>query len=235
MRKRGFVVSAILGGLAGLVPHIPLAWVGPHVLPEELGQNIRYKGTVWNGAISGLDYLGEAQFSLCPKTWMKGGLPLSFQTQSSAIQISGLASQAALKDIRFAGELGGLPTRDGRLKDLIGQVDIRIDEMDYGKSCNSAQGRAETDFLMRNEARWQWRGPKLSGPISCDAGDMIVSLAGAENRQTIRADLRLSPLGTYNAEISVRTSQPGAGVVLPLYGFEQRGGEFKLTEQGQWR
>ena len=149
--------------------------------------------------------------------------------------MSGQGARNRLSNLRFSGQLAQLPTRDGRLKDLAGQVNFTITEMEFGETCQSSSGRAMTDFLGRNRARWQWAGPVLSGPISCEGGDLIVNLAGSEADQTIRADLHLSPDGSYSADISVRTRQPEAEVVLPLYGFEAVNSEFRLTERGQWR
>ena len=235
MRKRYFVLAVLFGALFAFISKLPLGWVAPHFMPQQAGKNLRYSGTIWNGQITGIDYLGRAQFKLALKALLTGGLPLSFNTASPAITMSGQGSAKKLSDLRFAGQLAQLPTRDGRLKDLAGQVNFTVSEMEFGETCQSASGRAMTDFLGRNRALWQWAGPVLSGPISCEGGDLIVNLAGSEADQTIRADLRLSPNGSYSAAISVQTRQPEAGVVLPLYGFEAVNGEFRLTERGQWR
>ena len=235
MRKRYFI-SAGVGAVAAVIWQLPLSWLAPHSMPEGLGQNIAYSGTVWDGQVTGIDYIGVANFKLSPTAFFKGGLPLNFETQSPVMSISGLASQTQLKDIRFAGVLSKLPTRDGRLKELAGTVDIRIDDLQIkDESCASASGTASTDFLALNRARWQWQGPELSGPIRCEGGDLLASLSGNESRQRIRADLRLSADGSYSADITVQTAQPEAGVVLPLYGFEAVGRDYKLTERGQWR
>ena len=235
MRKR-YILLASLGAIAAVISQLPLKWVAPHLMPEGLGQNIQYAGTVWNGQVRGVDYIGTANFEFNPITLLTGGLPLNFSSQSSAMSISGQAARKQLKDIRFSGVLARLPTRDGRLKELAGQVDIRVSDLQIAdNACASAAGQVSTDFLAVNQARWQWRGPKLAGPISCEAGDLIVNLLGQENRQIIRADLRLSADGNYAANIIVQTNQAEAGVVLPLYGFEKQGRDYKLTEQGQWR
>ena len=235
MSKRYLVLAVLMGALFALILKLPLGWVAPPFMPKEAGKNLRYSGTVWNGQISGIDYFGRAQFKLSPKALLKGALPMSFKTSSPAMSVSGEASPRKIKDLRFLGQLAQLPTRDGRLKGLAGQVNFTISQMDFGRSCKAASGRANTDFLARNRARWQWAGPALSGPISCEGGDLIVNLAGTEDDQTIRADLRLSPNGSYSADISVITRKPEAGVVLPLYGFTTVNGEFRLTERGQWR
>jgi len=235
MRKR-YILLGGLGAITAVMLQLPLSWVAPYFMPNDVGQDIHYSGTVWNGQVTGLDYIGAVNFQLNPKAMISGGLPLNFATQSSGMSISGQASQKQLKDIRFSGTLAKLPMRDGRLKELAGQVDIRVSDLQMKKGgCVSAAGQASTDFLALNQARWQWRGPKLAGPISCEEGDVIVKLSGQENRQIIRADLRLSLNGSYAANITVQTNQPEAGIVLPLYGFEAVGRDYKLTEQGQWR
>ena len=222
--------------MVGFVSQFPLSWVAPYFLPVGLGKTVSYSGTVWTGQARGLDYIGTANFQLQPKKLVSGGLPLTFTSQSPAMFISGQASRKTFKDIQFSGTLAKLPTRDGRLKELAGQVNIQLGEMQIkGDDCISAQGQISTDFLTLNRSRWQWQGPTLSGPISCEGGDLLVNLSGRENQQIIRADLRLSQNGSYSANISVETDQAEAGVVLPLYGFEKQDRQFKLTEQGQWR
>jgi len=235
MRKR-YILLGGLGAFAALIARLPLSWVAPHFMPEDSGHNVSYSGTVWEGQVRGLNYVGNANFQLSPKRLMSGGLPLHFTSQSSAMFISGQASQKRLKDIWFSGTLAKLPTRDGRLKELAGKVNIRVDELQLEDGgCAFASGQASTDFLTLNQSRWQWQGPLLAGPITCEGGDLLVNLTGRENRQIIRADLRLSENGRYSADIAVQTDQVEAGVVLPLYGFEKQGREYKLTEQGQWR
>lgn len=235
MKKRAFVLMTVLGVSLGITPQLPLAWIAPHIMPDGLGSNIQYSGTVWNGKVSGLDFIGDAQFKLNPKLIVKGGQPLSFQTSSGAMQISGKASRNQIAGFNFTGQLAKLPTRDGRLKELAGEVNIQIADLKFNKNCESATGQANTDFLSLNKGRWQWQGPVISGPLSCEDGDLIAKLSGTENGQTIKADLRIVPNGDYRANISVRTPQAEAGVVLPLYGFEKKNGEFQLTEQGKWR
>lgn len=235
MKKRAVILVTLLGASLGLITKLPLAWAAPHLMPDGLGTNISYSGTVWNGRVSGLDYIDVVQFKFSPKMMLKGGLPLSFQTSSQAMQMSGQASRNQIVGLNFSGQLANLPTRDGRLKELNGVVNVQISELKFSKKCKSIAGNANTDFLSRNKGRWQWKGPILSGPLSCENGDLIAKLSGTENGQTIKADLRIVPNGTYRADFSVQTSQPEAAIVLPLYGFEKRSGEFLLTEQGKWR
>lgn len=235
MKKRFIGLVALLGIAGATLTQLPLSWIGPHVLPQKMGKNIRYSGTIWKGQITGVDFIGDIYFDVNAKALLSSQLPLSFQTSSPAMTTSGKASKNRLKDFKFSGQLADLPTSDGRLKEIAGHVDFQISEMEFDESCKSASGNAATDILTRNGGRWQWRGPFLSGPISCDQGDLLVKLSGSENAQTINADLRIKIGGAYRADFSVRTSEAAAGVVLPLYGFESRNGQYYLTEEGKWR
>jgi len=235
MKKRIIALVCICAAGLGVFSQLPVAWVGPHIVPDGLGADIRYSGTIWNGNINGLDIIGNAQFQLTPKSLLSSGLPLSYQTSSPVMQLSGQASRHHIKNFNFSGQIAGLPTSDGRLKDLAGNVNIEVAELKFNKTCFSAAGQASTDILSLNQSRWQWKGPLLSGPLRCEDGDIIAELSGAENGQSIQATLRIKIDGAYRADFSVRTPQPEAGIVLPLYGFDKRDGEFHLTEQGKWR
>ena len=235
MKKRFIGLVALLGIAGATVTQLPLSWIGPHILPPEMGKNIRYSGTIWKGQITGVDFIGDIHLGVDAKALLSGQLPLSFQTSSPVMTMSGKASKNRLKAFKFSGQLADLPTSDGRLKEIAGQVDFEISEMEFEENCKSASGNAATDILTRNGGRWRWRGPLLSGPISCDQGDLLVKLLGSENAQTIKADLRIKIDGTYRADFSVRTREAAAGVVLPLYGFESKNGQYYLTEEGKWR
>ena len=235
MKKRIIGLLCIGAAIFGVITQLPLAWVAPHVMPDSLGTDIRYSGTIWDGNINGLYIVGNTRFQLNSKSLFSSDLPLSFQTSSPVMQLSGQASRYNIKGLNFSGQLAGLPTSDGRLKNLAGSVNVEVSELKFNRTCSSANGEASTDILSLNQARWQWKGPFLSGPLKCEDGDIIAELSGAENGQAIQAILRLKIDGAYRADFSVRTSQPEAGIVLPLYGFEKRGGEFHLTEQGKWR
>jgi len=235
MKKRIIGLVCLCAAAVGAVGQLPLAWIGQHIIPDVMGSDIRYSGTIWEGHISGVDGIGDLHFRLSPKVALSGGLPIKFQTSSSAMILSGKASHKRIKDLRFSGPLTAIPTRDGRLQNLAGNFDVQLSDLHFNKACVSAKGRVNTDLLNRNHNRWQWRGPILSGPIICEDGDFIVKLLGSENAQIIQADLRLAVDGQYRADFSVRTAQPEAAIVLPLYGFEKKDGEFHLTEQGKWR
>ena len=235
MKKRFIVAISLSAAVLGIVSQLPLTWVAPHIISGAMGANASYSGTVWNGHVRDIDYVGRANFKLSPKAFFSDKLPLSFQTASPVMKLSGKASRSWIKDLKFSGQLADLPTTDGRLKELAGEINVQVSELNYSHKCLSAMGQASTDFLQRNKGRWQWQGPFLKGPLSCDNGDLIVNLAGTESGQNIQANLRIAAEGAYRADFVVQTPQAAAGVILPLFGFEKRGSEFHLTEQGKWR
>jgi len=44
----------------------------------------------------------------------------------------------------------------------------------------------------------------------------------------------LSLNGNYSLKVQVETLDPYADLVLPLFGFERVGSDYKLSEQGTW-
>ena len=93
MKKRIIGLVCICAGGLGVLSQIPVAWVAPHILPDGLGTDIQYSGTIWDGSINGLDIIGNTQFQLNPKSLFSSDLPLSFQTSSLVMQLSGQTSR----------------------------------------------------------------------------------------------------------------------------------------------
>ena len=87
-----------------------------------------------------------------------------------------------------------------------------------------AEGRIWTNLLTRMESRWQWRGPELEGPISCQEGDVVLSLAGqnaAGEEVEGRLEVGLDATGRFQANVS--NSQPETAQALILLGFLSEG------------
>ena len=89
--------------------------------------------------------------------------------------------------------------------------------------------------MQRNQLIWYWVGPKLSGPIRCEAGDLVTDLMGIENGQDIKVRVKMQADGIYSADIQVITNTQGADAVLSLYGFTKSGRTYSLIETGKWR
>lgn len=225
---------AVLSGLVALGAFFPIQWAAGFVLPDNiktLAPDLEIRGTIWRGSVSGLPVFGTASLKISP-------LSRSAEIESGQGRnyVAGIASPSAIKDLDFRMNLATVPFTDGRLQGLRGDFVAEISELKIeNQSCQSATGTARTDVLQRNGGQIQWTGPELSGPIRCEDGVLIADLSGKDAQQTITALVKLSPDGTYRADVNVRTVREEADAVLPLFGFSRSGQNFVLTEQGKWR
>lgn len=228
----------------GLFAFMPLSWLGPHYVPDNLTTvATQYSGTIWAGGVTNLRDFDAVDFRLKPFSALKGGYPLTVTLRAPGLKASALASSKKARDVSFQMNIANLPLPDPRLKSLAGQVTARIDDMRWKKEglCDVFQGTVRTDILTRNRALFQWEGPVLAGPVSChEEGDYVFDLSGQDETQAITARITVSPTGQYLSDIKVETGDQDAAQILPLFGFEALGREnnrnvFRLKEQGNWR
>ena len=224
--RAGLIALAVLAGLFALIRHFPLSWAGAS-LPGEVAQ---LSGTIWDGQASDIPLVGSLS--------VKGGLGyVRLETPPGDVTLSGDVSPGGVKDLRLSMPVSRLPMRDARLSGLSGRVSLQIDEarIDDG-ACVSATGSASTNVLAANEARFDWAGPALSGPVDCVDGRLRVRLSGQSDIETVDATILTGLDGVYQTDIAVETRDPAAENALILFGFSARpGGGFQLSEQGRWR
>lgn len=229
MRRRILILALAGGGLAALLANFPLEWAAP----KQAG--VSYSGTIWNGAATGAPLFGDLRTELSPAQIFSAS-PLVVSQTTGPNRLDGAIGLRAAKDVRLRVNLLSLPMTDPRLQGLRGELNLRLDAAKWDSAgCTEAAGTAQTNVLTQNGGAIDWTGPELSGPISCEDGQFRVQLSGRDAGQNIAADLRLSILGDYAADITAATNRAEAGAVLPLFGFVFADGEYKLTEQGRWR
>lgn len=226
MRKWIFLL--ILSVIVAVVAHLPLAWVAPKNVP------VSFLGTVWSGAVTDIPNFPPVKTHVSAVKAITGEPPISFSAQTQGLNVEGTLSLGRTLNLTTHGSLAFIARVDGRLSDLQGRYNMQLADMLIKHSCVSGSGTVKTDILMRNELRWQWRGPELSGPVACEQGDVVLSLSGQDRTQNVSADIRLSLQGTYIITANVETSDQRAGVFLPLYGFQKSGTVYRLNEQGRW-
>lgn len=224
--RRLLILLAVLAGLASLIRHFPLAWAGA-ALPDGVGD---FSGTIWDGNVTNVPLLGSVQ--------VDGKLTGARLTSAPGdVSFSGDVTPGGVTDLILSMPVSRLPVSDTRLTGLNGRVSLKIDEavIEDG-ACLSATGQASSDVLAVNAAQFQWFGPTLTGPVDCVEGRLRVRLSGAERGQTVNAEVLTGLDGIYQTEISVATTDPTAGNVLTLFGFNPSGtGAYTLSEQGRWR
>lgn len=222
---------AVMAGLASLIRHFPLSWAGA-ALPADIGtlSGTTLSGTIWDGQVDNVPLLGTVA--------VKGGFGnLSFLTAPGDVTLSGKVSPTGVETLILSMPVARLPMSDSRLSGLSGRISLRIAQaVIKDGACVSATGTASTDVLAANRARFDWTGPELSGPVDCDDGRLRVRLNGEAGTQTVLATIVTGLDGVYQSDITVSTSDPAAGNVLTLFGFNPAGNrEYRLSEQGRWR
>lgn len=229
MKKRWLIAAVLLGGLVGIVKQAPLAWiVGDRLViadPEAMAM-----GTVWAGHIAYIEGLPPISTEL-------NRTQVTLTANGGQLEMSGVASPQGLSDLSLILAINSLKRFDPRLAGLQGEISLNIDEMLFSEArCLTATGQASTDVLAVNNARWQWVGPRLNGPIQCQDGGVIIDLAGQNATASVAAQIAIDPSGPYRTTVIVDTTDPGAALVLPLFGFERTGqSAFRLSESGAWQ
>jgi hypothetical protein len=220
------IVLAVLAGLLSLIRYFPLSWAGA-ALPAEVGT---LSGTVWNGQVEDVPLLGTVA--------VKGGLGnLSFLTAPGEVTLSGTVSPTGVDNLILSMPVARLPMNDARLSGLSGRISLRVAEAVIKDGvCVSAMGTASTDILAANRARFDWAGPELSGPVDCTDGRLRVRLRGEAGTETVLATIITGLDGVYQSDVTVSTTDPEAGNILTLFGFNpSENGDYRLSEQGRWR
>jgi len=241
MRK---LLWSIPGGLLALTVFLPLSWIAPVVVPSAFTtEQTQYQGTVWSGTLSKLRDVEIVNYTLNPLNLITGKMPLEVEMRAKGLNANGSVSRYMMKNFDFNIDVSSLPLPDPRLQGLAGDVSAKIAHAKWDKenTCTSISGVARSDVLLQNKSLFDWEGPILAGPISCDEkGRVTFDLKGEDEVQSIFVKVAISAIGEYSSDMRVITKDQEAALVLPLFGFEERrrskdGVEFRLVEQGQWR
>ena len=230
---------AVFGGMAAmltaLVVYFPLAWVGGRALPEDVQPRPVFSGTIWNGTVSGIPQVGPVTLKTSFAELLKGGRGVSFKSEAPYLNFEGTAGLRGRASVNVDGNIRGMASMDRRFAGLEGVYKLAVPEITLGEKCQSAAGTFSTDILQRNQRVWEWQGPALSGPVTCENGDVVLTVSGKDPIQDIRAVIRIDPLGAYKIEVDVTTGDTRADLVLPLFGFQKSGRDYRLLEAGRWQ
>ena len=240
---RRFILLAVLWACACLLIFAPARWALGFAPAEARAQLVPNSvvGTLWRG--QGSAFLPKTSWPVTmsyrvnPLDAMFGRPFAKLVFFGEGLSGAGHVGRHGGKNIKAELELSQLPISDPRISGVAGEVFVTLDELKISPDCKAAAGQVRTNILASNQNRWQgWRGPILSGPISCDGDDVLVALSGADKDIDISANLRLSPEGRYNVDmqLSPKIDLPDElGFVLSAFGFdEQDDGMMQLREQG---
>ncbi len=240
MKRVSLILSLIIGGMIAVITALPLAWIGPHIVPDHMVKTARFHGTIWQGQADMPFGKSRAPitFKTSPIKLFTGQDFLNVNVRNSGVNLRGWAGFRTVKDIDIDVTIARLPLLDPRIRGLQGKIEARISKAKFGAQCQTISGQVKTNFFQANEATWFWQGPEMSGPITCKDGDIIIDMNGDNQwegqRQVFSAQLRLKPSGLYEANMEIDTKDVRAAVVLGFYGFEARQDKFVLSEMGRW-
>ena len=235
MRKAAWLVGGICA-VGALIAQFPASWAARVTAAELLTDEVQISGTIWQGRITGLEGVGPIDFQTYPRHLFSDKPLVTFYSQLSGMQAKGGARLGHISDLIFKGRVSTFSLLDSRLAGLGGIFDVAIDDIIYeGETCSQAAGRASTDFLASNAAQWAWQGPALSGPVSCENGEIVLRMTGARDGQNIEMTLRSNLSGLYTNIAQVQTRDPNAQFALSLFGFVQNGQTYQLEQTGSWK
>ena len=228
-------VAVILAVLLTGLTYLPLAWVGKTVFPRSFEPQPQFLGTLWKGQIANIEGINPVNISIRPSNIFRGQPPATFDSRSPYLRFSGSAQLDGSVSAVANGNVRGLGVIDIRFQTLAGTYDLSLQDVIVKENCKSAAGTFRTNMLSENQAVWTWRGPILSGPITCEDGQFIANLSGSDDRQDITGEFKLDLSGQYRASVTVKTTDLRAEFVLPLYGFEKTSEGYSLLESGTWK
>jgi len=245
---RRYILLGVIWAFICITAFLPAHWAAA-LLPSSLKANIipqSVSGTLWNGQAKA--FLPQTSWPLQINYKVKAvsailGRPYA-DTRLSGYGLNaagklGLWGSTKIKASAFKIDLNlaQLPISDPRLSGLSGQAFITLENINIKTGCQAAKGQIRTDVLTRNQQIWQWKGPILSGPISCDGDALLGVLSGSDKDYDIVMDIRISLDGLYAIDVTVtpKTSSPtDLGLILALLGFEDNpDGGAQLKEKGR--
>ena len=225
---RRLALAGAIGAVAGLLTQLPLAWaVGDRLAPAD--PDAKALGTVWSGHIAHIDGLPPIATTL-------RGTTVELAADAPRMRLAALATTNSLSDVSLSLPVASLARFDPRLDGIDGELNLQLAELTLADGqCTSASGTADTDVLAVNRSSWQWSGPRLSGPVTCEDGSVVIAMTGRDGTGSVDATFRISPSGPYRTEITLTSPDPRASTFLPLFGFQPRGADsYSISEAGRW-
>jgi len=236
--RRVLLTTVFAGTLAaGAVANVPLAFVMKKAGLTSNGVSWQQaRGTVWNGQVTGLSVNGEqvgaieGSFSLSrmlqgqPGHMLHWNGPSGHGTALASLGADGMHIENGQAAVTFdASRISSLfPARE---------VSLRLSHVraDVGQGgCTAASGDVQTDALAHVSAAYGATWPELSGFLSCEQGELVISLEGqAADGTGIAAKAYLQGGG----RLELWDVPEGQTDALLLAGFTNEAGKFVYLQQ----
>lgn len=150
---------------------------------------VEASGSVWNGKLSRVKYQDQAlgdvslQIDFLKAVQGKAAGKLGIQTPTlsgqGAFSVALSDKTVELTDLKLSGNTAAIPGIPVRLRAVDGHFRLEIPKATIkGQQCVAGEGTVWSDVLARAEPVLQWKGPDLTGPISCIGGRFTAEAAG---------------------------------------------------------
>ena len=200
-----------------------------------LPQDLQYKnisGTIWSGvlheaSISGAD-AGDIHYKNDPFPLILGKIKSTISLNGRDIYGEGVVSAAFGKKIQVQDanlninlavfgrryQFMGSPIR--------GMASLKVSTLAYAKEgCEKASGDVWTDLLRGAVSNFSNEAFDLSGPVSCEDGNIKVALTGANAEGEASVLLVVNPQLRYSVTADVSAKRREVDQALRLMGFEE--------------
>jgi len=240
MRLRSLLLIFVAAFLVLLVARLPLSVVLARAVPA--GGPLAYggvEGTVWDGHVRNVRLrgvpLGDADLALSPLSLVTLSPSLDWRLGGGAVTgrgelAVGLADRTIrVRDTDIAADLDRLPT----MVPLSGVFAASVRTFEWqGRACRAADVDLRTSALNRNPMGLDWQGPTLTGQAACNAGNLIVSLAGKDASSDLDLKGTVTPEMTYALDVVLKTDNRDLRRSLAGMGFAQGKDGFTIHFEG---
>ena len=203
------------------------------------------RGTIWDGVFSRVSVaglpLGDVSFELSPLSVLRLSPSISFDAAGGAVTGRGAVSAGAGR-VRVSGltadiDLGAVAPRGVLGAPAQGVARIAIDEVVFtrAKGFRTAAGELWTDVLDAPAKRFNLPALPLAGGVACDGGDLVIALAGENDRAGADIALRIDRSLAYEITATARASQEDLASALRMFGFEDDNGALTYGSAGVFR
>jgi hypothetical protein len=222
-----------------LTVKIPFSIINPTNAASALSG--KFSGTIWNGTAKDIITPVGAlnlRFKASPLSLLMLSVSGEWQANSLGVNAQGKAETSLFSNRKLTASQIELNLSAFNIQEaIIGtlNLDIRALEISENGACIAVDGDGKTDALIRSQETLNWRGPLLEGPLSCDNGNFILTLAGENNGERVTIKSTLFTNGLYQHDITVSSDNPLLAAALVYQGFEDNIEDFRLQKNGQWR
>jgi hypothetical protein len=215
------------------------------VLPQRPGSltYARADGTIWRGSLEDVQLGGyqarRASWSISPLDVIQGKAiaPIDLEEGSMEGRVILLGNwhgdrRIAIPQLRLDGA-----AVTGALR-LPGETRFHgVDVLFEDGSCTRAQGRIESDVLLRAGQVLNWSGPSVSGTARCEGEYARIHMMGAnELGERVNVRIMLRADGSASWRVSVQTERPDTVDALAGAGFSRSAADGSLGhgEDTRW-